>query len=1419
MSRMTARMKKRAGPGPSLLGAWLLVLLALATAVGLPAAAHAFQLPARTITNVATLDWDSGAQPRQLSSNRVDLTVVAPPPRSPVLIRVQNYLSQDTAIEGELVQYRIVVQNSDPAQASGAISIATQLPEGLRLRSDSLRFEGAPVSLAEPGTLTARSVGLATTPRASVSGRVLTVRAPAVASGGSVTLSFVLEVIPGARDGDAIVQSVVDDEFGNRSNQVDAVLRIRRDAIFDALTIIGRVTDGGCDGDAAARGLAGVRVMLEDGSYAVTDHEGRYHFQGVEPGLHVVQVDQATLPPDRAIAQCRVTTRSAGRAASRFVEGQGGTLQRVDFHTVETTPGRARSARPAPRATPPSDAAAAGAERQWLEGQQPGIGFLFPEPDHNPRARAVRVAIRHHPGQSVRLLVNGVEADALAFEGATRNAAGTVSVSLWRGIPLEERETRLTAEVRNADGSVAETLHRVVHYSGAPIRAELLRDRSVLVADGVARPVIALRLTDRDGRPVRHGVTGDFEVPAPYYPAVEADAQQARQLAGLERARPYWRVEGDDGIAYVELEPTTASGTLSLRFDFRDGTVRRNQRVEAWLDPGDRPWTIVGLAAGTVGFNRLRGRMEDLARRGDVLTDGRLALYATGRIRGRWLMTLAYDSDRREREARFGGTIDPNAYYTVYADRSERRFGAASTRRLYLRLERPQFYALFGDFETGIDEPELTRYVRAFNGLRAEYRSDRFGAIAFAADAPNRHGHEEIQGNGLSRPYLLNASPLLANSERISIEVRDRLRADRIVERRIMTRHIDYDIDYQTGSLRFREPILSRSSAGDPQFIIVDYEVPGTTGRSLNAGGRVSWRDRSQQLQVAATVIHDASDVRRTDLAGVDVRYRPSADTEIRAEAAASDSRTGGASRTASAWLVEAEHHGARYDLLAYAREREAGFGVGQLNAAENGTRRFGIDGRLSLSEHWTLSGSAWREDYLGSVAGRTAARALLEYRAPTLSGRLGFVFADDRLPDGRKGTSTRLVMGASRRFLDNRLELDAQSEIAFGSNAESVDFPSRYRFTARYAVSSAVQLVGAYEITDGEQVDSRTLRVGFDLRPWAGARIALTANRQDIAEYGPRSFAAFGLSQSVVAGPHWSFDFTVDGNKSLGGPDASQVLSPFHPVSGGGFLGSGGLTEDFLAVTAGATYRRDRWSVTGRAEYRDGEDGDRYGFTAAALRQIGEGRAIGGAIEYFSARGQGGVETRVAGAQLSWAHRPAGSAWSWLNRLEAREDVVLDAVAGQPGPLGRPLLVDGDARSRRIVNSLSLNWSPARGPIEIAAYWGLRYADTRLGADDIGGWSTILGADARLDLSSRFDIGVSATVRRGIGGRSSSYAFGPSIGFSPVDNGWLSIGWNFAGFEDRDFGAERRTNSGPYATFRFRFDQLSLQALGIGRR
>ncbi len=1338
-------------------------------------------------------------------------------PMTPIVL--SKSASRAEAEAGDPVQYRLVIRNPDSESPTGALVVTDRIPNQMRLRTGSVRIDG--VRAADPD---------------SVSNRELRFTLPSIAAGGEMVLLYTLEVRPDARRGDALNRAQAAGPRGNVSNIADALVRIRREGIGDRMTVIGRVVDGDCRIDPTARpGIAGVRIMIEDGSYAVTDREGYYHFEGLMPGTHVVQLDDASLPSDRSAVDCSNNVRSGGRAFSRFVTGQGGSLMRVDFHAAESAPRPETARRTIERPEPASDPAAAGAERDWLTGQEPGIAWLFPEAQHNPRAPVVRVAIKHAPGQSVRLLADGRPVDPIAFEGARANEAGTVSVSLWRGIALENRTTILTAEIRDGGGAIVETLTRPVTFANVAVRAELVRERSLLVADGVTRPVVALRITGRDGRPVHHGLAGDFAVPAPYYPAVDADAQQARQLAGLERAPPVWHVEGEDGVAYVELEPTTASGTVSFRFNFRDGDRVREQRLEAWLDPGERPWTVVGLAEGTLGFNRLDRHMERLAESNDeMITDGRLALYARGRISGRWLMTLAYDSDADEDDRRFAGVIDPSQYYTIYADRSERRYDAASVRRLYLRLERPQFYALFGDYDTGIDEPELARYVRAMNGLKAEYRTDRVSATAFAADTPNRHRRDEIQGNGLSGPYPLGSRDILANSERVAIEIRDRLHSDRILESRLLIRHIDYDIDYVAGILRFREPILSRSSSLDPQFIVADYEVDGVAARELNAGARFAWRSADQRLQIAATAIHDNNGGAQTDLGGVDVRYRPTESTEIRAEVAVSDTRAANGNPapaqggTATAWQIEAEHHDRRFDVLAYAREREAGFGVGQLNASENGTRKFGIDARARLSESLSLTGSAWHEDYLASDARRTAGRALIEYRARDFAARAGITIADDRLADGRSASSRILQLGLTKRFFDNRLELDAQTELPIGGHSDSVDFPARHRLSARFAVTPGIALIGAYEIADGDSVDARTARIGFDIAPWAGARIALSGNVQDIAEYGPRSFAAYGLSQSLVLSRHWSVDVTLDGNKTVGGIDPNRVPNPLHPVASGGFVGDGTtLTEDFTAVTAGATYRGDRWSITGRAEYRAGDREDRYGLTLAALRQIGEGQAVGGAFNRFTAEARGGAETRTMNLQLSWAHRPPDSAFSFLDKLELRDDRVTGAAAGVAGPIGTPFTIAGDARSRRIVNSLSVNYSPYGGRgergyfgrTELSLFWGTRYVSDRVNGDDVAGWSNVLGADIRFDLNDMIEVGGSATVRHGLGGNSIAYSGGPSIGIRPFDNGWLQVGWNLVGFHDRDFQEDRYTRSGPYVTMRLKFDQLSLASLGLGRR
>ncbi len=207
-------------------------------------------------------------------------------PFTPIVL--SKTASRAEAEAGDLVQYRLVVRNPDAAAATGALTISDRIPDQMRLRTGSVRVDGvrAPDPIVGPD-------------------RMLRFALPSLPAGGQVVLTYILEVRADARRGDALNRAQAAGPLGNLSNVADALVRIRRETVIDRMTIIGRVVDGGCGVDQRTRpGIGGVRVMLEDGSYAVTDASGLYHFEGVMPGTHVVQLDDATLPADRAAVDC-----------------------------------------------------------------------------------------------------------------------------------------------------------------------------------------------------------------------------------------------------------------------------------------------------------------------------------------------------------------------------------------------------------------------------------------------------------------------------------------------------------------------------------------------------------------------------------------------------------------------------------------------------------------------------------------------------------------------------------------------------------------------------------------------------------------------------------------------------------------------------------------------------------------------------------------------------------------------------------------------------------------------------------------------------------------------------------------------------------------------------------------------------------
>lgn len=1293
---------------------------------------------------------------------------------------------------GDFVQYRLDIRNAGN-DAATPVTVTDTLPRGLRYRKGSTR--GAPE------------------PTLSADGRTLTFTLTTLGIGAEAHITYLVEVAPGAPPGDAVnhVIARAPSQAGPVSGAASAPVRIRRPLFTDAFTVIGRVTEGGClDPERGRKGVAGIRLLMEDGSYVVTDKDGFYHFEGVAPGTHVVQLDRASVPRTHEPITCDRDTRAAGSAISRFVEGSGGSLQRVDFQLRPT--GLTVVARDALPVAVTDAAEAAGNRSDWLDRAEPGIGFLFPEVDHNPRAPAVRVVIRHLPGQRVALTLNDKPVDALSFDGSDADPIRGVVVSRWTGLAIVEGDNRLQARVLNADGSVAATLDRVVHYANTPARAVYVPEKSRLVADGLTRPLIAVRVTDRAGRPVRAGTLVPFRVDQPYQAASEASAQQGRQLAGLERTEATGQVVGDDGLAFIALQPTRQSGMVHVTVTLADREREQISEVKAWLAAPAQDWVVVGFGKGTVGFETLSGA-ERLAtgKRSEVISDGQLALYAKGRIRGSWLLTLAYDSDKdgeRMRERGVLGAIDPNRYYTVYGDGAEQGQDAPSRRKLYLRIERPEFNALFGDYETGFVDTKLGRYSRTMNGVRAEYTGRALHIAAFAANDDSRYGRDEIQGNGLSGPYRLSARDLIPGSDKLTLEVRDRFRSELILDSRILTRHVDYDIDSLAGTVRFREPILSRDAELNPIFIVAEYETSSGV-KTLAAGARASLK--VGPAEVGATVLRDESFGDAT-LAAIDLKVRVSATTEIRAEAGAGGRKGIDQGR---AWLVEAEHHGSLADVIAYARQQDRDYGFGQQNGGEAGSRKIGVDGRIRLGGLWSIAASAWHQQDLDGPASRIAADARVEYRRPggTLYG--GFRMASDRGVGGAERDSILLTLGGTQKLLGNRLEITAETQLPLGGKDDSADFPARQHLGASWRFNDWLRLIGDVEVAKGEKFTAQNTRLGFDVAPWGGARLLATMNQGQIGENGRRTFAQYGLSQSLPIGKRWTLDVTLDSASTLSGHiPASDVVNPLQPISSGGFLDRSGLQEDFIATTFGATYRGDRWSWNGRAEYRAAGREQRLGLTSNLLRTLGDGATLASGIRAFRLREKNGAVSSSINADLALALRPIDSRWSLLERFQLRHESAGGATSPR-NSLGIPTFSTGTLATFRLVNNIAVNYRTgsegAGHGFEASFYYGAKYVRGRYADEKVDGFVDVLGIEVRKDITTRFDIGAQASAQHSWKSGAINWSLGPSIGVSPTRNLWITGGYNISGYRDRDFEEARWTRQGPYVTVRMKFDQGSL--------
>ncbi|HEY1774406.1 MAG TPA: OmpA family protein [Gammaproteobacteria bacterium] len=1116
---------------------------------------------------------------------------------------------------------------------------------------------------------------------------------------------------------------------------------------------------------------------------------------------------------------------------------------------------------------------------KWLETQADGTPqILWPTSDELPALPVIRVSVEHGPNQKVKLFINGEAVSGRDFLTEQFNDKHTAFVSNWMGVPLREGDNQLVAQVMDGD-TIVTRLERNVHYSGVPVRAEFVADKSTLVADGRSKPMFAMRLLDRWGYPARRGLVGKYQVGLPFTAWQSVDQLQQDQTSAIAPSEPSYTI-GEGGIAYLRLAPTTATGQITVMVPLPQDT---QQQLHGWMRPADRDWILVGVASGTAAFDKIKNNMQTLQGddpNSDIYQDGRVAYYAKGTIQGGFLVTSSYDS------AKAGGVltnglqqaVNPNTYFMLYGDSSQEGFDASSSQKLYVKIERGQFYAMFGDYDTGLTINDLSHYDRMFTGVKSAYQGDHFGYTAFAAQNDQAYVQDEIQGNGTSGLYHLSHTQLLINSERVSIQVRDRY-TNAVLSTTQLTPFMDYTIDYFGGTIFFKQPVPPNDPSFNPEYIVVQYEVSTGASNALTAGGRASVKNSSGTVELGVTGVNEGTGDGNNKLAGADLTVQVTPSTQLKAEVAHTDNGPGGDFSTVSnvggtsvttggtntnnatgnAYSVDLKTTSLALENDMYVKNEAPTFGLGQQSLGDAGMRRIGDDTRYNLDQSWAIVGQVQDQQSIAYDVDTQVVNSGVQYKfkdGDTLGA--GLQRAQDSYPvltptvlggtaQGDYATNQATVNG-SYGMLDRTVILHGNVQTSVSGEAEDPQYPNMATAGVDYKVSKKATLFVDEQVASGAQQSDHSTDFGVKSQPWDHGEVD-TSIGQDNTEYGPRLFSTMGLTQGWDLNKNWSLsagynrvatihqtDFPVPASTgtTVGATTGTTVGTTSAAPAPAVAPAVGTLSSDFNALFVGAAYHTDNWSANGRFETLNSDEESTRNLFAGFYRALSQGQALSASLQAFhSFYTIGGTSDSVDG-RMGYAWRPDESRWSWLQQLDliyanqqgldtlpqfATSTGVAASQESASTLANNPQTVATyglDMRNWKIVDNLQGNYT-VEDKYQISMYYGAKLARFAFDTGNYQGYTDIIGSEFRYDLKPKWDVGFLVSRIHSWSSGTVNGSYGIETGWEVGTNAWVSLGYNFSGYYDPDFTANHYTAKGVFLRFRFKFDQDTVKDWASG--
>ena len=1334
---------------------------------------------------------------------------------------------------GDFVDYIIKVQNASAAQLP-AVSLRDTLPFGFAYVDASARLNGVAISPAGPGSPASFALG-------------------ALAANSTVTLTYRLQLLPGAQLGDGINRAQASSGTA-LSNVASVKVRVQGGVFSEKAYAIGKVfLDCNLNGvqDTGELGMPGVRLYLQDGTNVTTDVDGKYSLYGLAPRTHVLKVDATTLPAGAQLVV--ISNRQAGDAGSRFLDLKNGELHKADF-ALACTPevkgavesrreaaakftdeaervlkerlrtdaapvipsdvrgqpaagvvGGATGAQTAPArsfdsiaAGPldsknsnlppvPSPSAAAMPLEKMIAELDNTLGFIGMKDGDTVPYTQTAVRVKGPFGAQFKLTVNGTEV------GATRVGAKLSledkNIQIWEyiGVALKPGVNMLSVAQLDSFGNIrgSQVLKLIAPADLGKIVIDAPREAP---ADGSGLVKIKINLTDDKGVPVT-----------------------VRTALTLESTRARWQAEdlnkNEAGIQ-VFIEGGSAEFALLAPVDAGDDVLHvssgiLNAEHKISFLPDLRPMIAVGVIEGAINFRSLNFRNlvsprqrdsfeQEIQRfsqtdaQGRTTAAARAAVFLKGQVKGEYLLTLAYDSDK-DLKGRLFRDIQPDEFYPIYGDSSVRAFDAQSTQRLYVRVDHGKSFVLYGDFMTSqpSEARKLSDYSRSMTGLQGRYENNNLLVNAFASEDTQRQLVEEFPANGTSGPFQLSNRNGVINSEKVEILTRDRNQPAIILKTEPQSRFSDYEIESFTGRILFKGPVASLDQDLNAKSIRVVYEID-QGGDSFWVSGLSAQYKLFSNLEVGASYVTDRNPLAPFQLSGLNTTLKLGEKTFVTGELARSDSLKG----VADARRIELHHEDANLNVRLSAATADIGFDnpSSQLN---NG--RSEVTGRATykLDQSTSLSAEVLRTEDMATQGRRegvlVGAQHSLENgvkidvgvrhsRETAAAAQPASVLPSAARLEPTEVTSARVRVTATLP--------DMPQATVFGEYEQSISDSDR----KVAAIGANYQLAGSGKLYARHEFIS-SLSTPFALD--AAQRNNVTVIGID-TEYAKDNnvFSEYRIRDSIDERTAEAAIGLRNGYQIGEGLKLSTSFERVHAFSGSN-------SGESRALATGLEYTANpRLKASTRLEWRQSTQSDSMLVSLGGAYKLDDdwsalARGIHTTTENKGTASGALIQTRL---QAGLAYRDsATNVWSGLGRVEYRNE-------GDTTELGAPL------KRSLLLGSMHFNYQPER-----ALLFNGRVAGKFVTDDSFGLVSKsevyLLSGRMTVDLSRDWDVSVQASVLASRGFSDRQVGLGAEVGYQMADNLWLSAGYNLFGFKEKDISPDINDN-GFFIRLRYKFDE-----------